>query len=161
MSCKKNKLCFTLIEIMIAITIIASFSVVVGIKINKSICNHKFKKQTKEVLEKLKFARQMAIINQYDVEVNFFKKGDSIFCEMGFDGETFKKKSFYNSFDVAFKIKEKEEKLPFAITFFSTGNIYPCGKIILSPKSKEVDSEEVVDLEKYFLKEIFLNNKEG
>ena len=148
-----KKINFTLIEIMIAIAIMAFFSTFIGMRTSRALFKYNFSKQTKELSEKLIFAHRMAIVNQYDMEARLFQHGDNSICLCGFDGDKSKEKSLFSSFTAVFRSKEGEEFSDFLITFSSTGNVFPKGSLFLYPKDMHFSVKEII-LEDYFVKEI-------
>ena len=155
----KNRLSVSLLEIMICIVIFAMISSIIGIRIDKVMSQYRFDRNSRGILEKLKFAKQLAVTNQSDVEVKFKQKDNKIICEIDFRGIDSKDKNKEIFSQIYFDFKEderKELKNEITITFSSTGIFAPYGifRLYLKKNMKKADNQ--IDLQEYFLKKKLL-----
>jgi prepilin-type N-terminal cleavage/methylation domain-containing protein len=71
----KNKLLFTLVEIVVCLAILAVASALVGIQIRKIVADHIFYKNITSLISELKKCQLVAVCDQTDIEVVISKEG--------------------------------------------------------------------------------------
>ncbi|KPK33125.1 MAG: hypothetical protein AMS24_02080 [Chlamydiae bacterium SM23_39] len=147
---------FTLIEILISISILSMVSFIVGIKIEKCISKYRFERNYSKILRKFLFIKDISISNQCDLEIELKQKKRNLLITIGIDSDTGlfpnKKREKEKFSNLYFKFIGKKKIENFVKLFFSsTGNFYPKGKIILYNEKKKLFKE--IDLNEIFLKE--------
>jgi hypothetical protein len=157
----KSKRFFSLIELMFVLIIIAVASTAIGIKITKSITDHEYKRATDHILEKLMFAKKLALVNQCDVYLNLIQEKDKLALEIGYSGESSSsgKMKYRHAFSkVKFNFEtENNGTLDKSVSFVftSTGDYHPRGVLCLFSSNKSKNSEPIkIDFKDFFLREI-------
>jgi type II secretory pathway pseudopilin PulG len=79
---KHRKLCMTLIELLIVISVLAIATGVIGININRMLREQHFKTETEFVVDYLRLAQNLMLIMDADVHVNFKAAPDNKSIEM-------------------------------------------------------------------------------
>lgn len=157
---KSNNYFFTLIEMMIVIIIIGIASSVTGLMIHKSISEYRYSRSVSGIIEKLKFAKQLAMVNQNDVCVCLKQDKEKVLCEIEFYGgnsmeNSVKYRHVFSNVSFKYEIEKEgmvENFLPFF--FSSTGDFSPKGILFFKPFNNSKNLKEIkVELKEHFSRE--------
>lgn len=130
---------FTLLELMVTITILAICFSVIGIKVNKALYKHKYRNNIKKIDMYFTFCKKMALSNQADIYLKLYQEKDKTCFEMGTDDfsgffENIKKTK--DVFDDMFFLFNQKKVNEMEIIFSSTGEILPKGNLEFFDKKK-------------------------
>ena len=147
---KENKRSFSLIEIMIALSILAIVSSALVYKTNVLIEKHRFETSFLKIKNKLLFAKQMALVSQNDIFLTFTNTNNNLVYALYSDGDKtpIDTEVLKNIF-----IQINNEKKSFQINISSTGWFYPRAKITLFQKKHNFKNFKTIDLEEIFIQE--------
>ena len=140
--------------------IIAVASTVVGIKITRTITEYQYARASTHLFEKLKFAKQLAMVNQSDVNISFSQDKNKVICEIILNGtsnniDQIKYRHVLTNLCFKFETEKSDIiKNNISFVFTSTGDFYPKGILYLSPaKSEKKDQDKAIDLRQFFSRE--------
>jgi hypothetical protein len=138
---------FTLLEIIITISLLTTCFSVIGIKINSALYSHKFKNNIKRIDDCFDFCKKMAKSNGADIYLKLFQKNMKIYIEigtdqtMGFFEKGKKSKDQFDDMSFLFDDKNQDEM---EIIFSSTGEVFPKGKFIFSDKKNKFKENKTI-----------------
>ncbi len=137
---KSIKRYFTLLELMITITLIVICFSVIGINLSEALYKHKYKNNIKKIDMYFDFCKKMAFSHQADIYLKLYQENQRVYCEIGTDESTGffentpKTKDHFDDINFLFNQK-KINKLE--ILFSTTGEILPKGNIEFLDKKKK------------------------
>jgi hypothetical protein len=119
---------FTLLEIIIAFTILAMSSTLIGVNLRNAIQKKKFTHEVSKFKETLLFYHKLSMTKKEDwtLVLKNFQKNTILECIS--EETSFSKKIIFH---FQFLVDERQEN-SYAITFFSSGHIKPMSEISLS-----------------------------
>lgn len=134
----KNKRSFTLLEILVAITLLAITSGVIGWKLSEAIGKKQFQSQIERLKIRFTITQKMALAMQSDWKAVLKKQGSQWVLETSSEEAGPKKLAplKLNSLDILFDGK-KVDALTF--DFFSSGQVLPEGKFQFSWKKAKLE----------------------
>jgi len=137
---KTNKHFFTLIEIMVCLTLLTIVGSFVGIKLHTLMGEIRSKRVIKEISSHINLCQKVALLQKSDMVITLRKDKDGIIFEMGSEGGH----GFYNNTksikkrfkDLDFEFPEDKQEIEF--NFCSTGTVTPTGELtFIDPKTKK------------------------
>lgn len=144
MTKKLIKKSFTLLEIIITITILSFCFSFFGIKINALLYSHRYSNNLKKIESYIAFCKKVSETNQADISLKLFQKNKRIFLEIGTDekvGIFENSKKISDIFDdITFTFNEKNID-NIEIIFSSNGEYYPKGKFVFFDKKAKWKDE--------------------
>jgi prepilin-type N-terminal cleavage/methylation domain-containing protein len=153
---KRNRYFFSLIELMVVIAILTIVSTTVGIKISRAIADYEYVRSSFQIPAKLKFAKELSVVNQSDVYFTLSQKDSKIVCEIGFmEGKGDRKIKFHHLFSNIIFLFEPEGKPvigeSIAFIFTPNGEVSPRGILFFNPVkgSKNLEKKNI-DFSEYF-----------
>lgn len=132
----------TLLEIMLAIGLLAMVGGLLAFKAKDLFETYGFRQDVSKFLSRLELAKKYALSYQSDVEFLFYEKEGQFFCELRSDEPAlqahkmfFKPTSFKSIKSVDFLGKKKEESK--TLLFSGTGWMFPTSSLEIHSKTKK------------------------
>ncbi|MFA6119650.1 MAG: prepilin-type N-terminal cleavage/methylation domain-containing protein [Parachlamydiales bacterium] len=141
---KKN---FTLLEIIICISLLSICFSFVGIKINDALYSYKFKSSLKKIDVYIDFCQKMARSNQADIYLKLSQKNKKVFLEIGTDDKMgfFKNnKKISDVFENLFFDFEEKKTDCLEFVFSSSGETFPKGNFIFYDKKNKFKENKAI-----------------
>jgi hypothetical protein len=137
-----NKKAMSLLEIMLAIGLLAMIGGLLAFKAKDLFETYGFRQDVSKFLTRIELAKKYALSYQSDVEFLFYEKQGQFFCELRSDEPALQKhKLFFNSIrfksikSVTFSGKKKEEFN--TLLFSGTGWMFPTTSLEIHSKTKK------------------------
>jgi hypothetical protein len=144
---KTTKKYFTLLEIILTITLLSICFSFIGIKINTVLYSYKFKDNIKKIDAYFEFCKKMAETNQADIYLKLSQNDKKTYLKigtdekMGFFEKTKKLDDVFNDFIFAFNKKNIDNV---EIIFSSNGEVFPKGKFVFSDKKNKFSEKKTI-----------------